>query len=426
MWRPAASNLQLMTDRFSSNRWLLTASFVLLLVAGRWSLVAEVEAAHLEEIDGVRVVYLSGTPFEIGRQHGTLLREEVRSSVGRVLGYFRHYLKIPGLRSWLVSWWLDSAWRQAAPYIPPDDLEELRGLSEGSGVRLRELFRLHAIPDRTYACANFAAWGRATQGGRLIHLRNLDWNIDAGIQQFATVFVIRPTGKRAFVSVGWAGFVGVLTGINEAQLSVGQVGAETVEARFDGEPMTFLIRRVLEESGGIDEAAALVTNARRTVGVNYIIADARARRAIAIETTHRLARVFEADDPAEREIAYARPVADAVLRADTAIDPSIRARQIASGGNPATPVLEPPTGSAYEKRYLGQASGIMAHYGALTAETAKEIARAVAPDSNIQSVIFAWPDLWVANAQGTTPAAQTIYHHLDLERLFRDPGVTRR
>jgi hypothetical protein len=397
-----------------------------LLVPGRWWLVADVEAAQVEVIDGLRVVSLSGTPYEIGRQHGELLREEVRAAVGRVLGYFRHYLKIPGVRSWLVSWWLDSAWRQARPYLPADALEELRGVADGSGVPLRELYRLHAIPDRTYSCANFAAWGRATHGGRLVHLRNLDWNIDAGIQQFATVFVIRPQGKRAFVSVGWAGFVGVLTGINEEGISLGQVGAETVEARFEGEPMAFLMRRVLEETGSVDEAAALVAGARRTVGVNYVIADAHTRRAIVIETTYRSARVFEADDPAERGVAYARPIIDAVLRADTAVDPSIRAKQIASGGNPASPQLEPPTGSAYETRYLGQASGILSHYGKLDAASAREIAKAVAPDSNIQSVVFAWPDLWVANAAGATPAAQTAYRRLDLERLFRNPGVTRR
>jgi hypothetical protein len=184
--------------------------------------------------------------------------------------------------------------------------------------------------------------------------------------------------------------------------------------------MAFLIRRVLEGAGSVDEASALVTSARRTVGVNYVIADANARRAIAIETTHHRARVFEADDPVERTIAYARPIIDAVLRADTAIDPVIRAKQIASGGNPATLPLEPPTGSAYETRYLGQANGILSRYGTLDARSAREIAKAVAPDSNLQSVVFAWPDLWVANADGTTPAAQTTYHRLDLAELLSE------
>ena len=392
---------------------------VVLLVACRLSLVAPVEAAQVEHQDGVPVVYLSGTPYELGRQHGEALREEIRASMAQVLGYFRWYLRIPWVRSWLVNWWLDSAWKQETPFVPPDDLEELRGLAEGSGVPVRELYRLHAIPDRTYACSSFAVWGRATADRRLIHVRNLDWNMQAGIQRFATVFVVRPTGKHAFVNVGWAGFIGVLTGINDAQLSVGQVGAETVDATFRGEPMGFVMRRVLEEAGDLDAASSLVLSARRTVGVNYVFADAKARRAIIVETTRRHTRVFEANDLSEREVSYARPIADAVFRADAAVDPVIRQRQIASGGHPETPELEPPTGSAYEIRYLGQAAGILAHYGRIDAAAAKEIARAVAPPSNVQSVVFAWPDLWVANAQGTTPAARTSYHHLNAARLLQ-------
>ena len=160
--------------------------------------------ADVDTRDGLRVVYLSGTPYELGRQHAEALRDEVRASVSRVLGYFRSYLKIPFIKTWAANWWLDVPWNAARPFLAPDRLEELRGLAEGSGVPLQDLYRLQVLPDRTYSCSNFAAWGRATAGGRLIHMRNLDWNINAGIQDYAVVFVVRPEGKRAFVNVGWA------------------------------------------------------------------------------------------------------------------------------------------------------------------------------------------------------------------------------
>ena len=390
---------------------------LLLLVTGHPSLVTA--EARVEHHEALRIVSLEGAPYDVGRQHGELLREEVRTSVSRVLGYFRRYLKIPWVRSWLVNWWLDHPWRQAQPFVASDLLEELRGLADGSGVPLRELYRLHAVPERTYSCANLAAWGRVTAGGRLVHVRNLDWNIDAGIQDAAAVFVVRPAGERAFVNVGWAGFIGVRTGIYDAQVSIGQIGAETVDAAFRGEPMAFLMRRVLEEAGTLDEAVALILEAKRTVGVNYVVAEARTPRGVVIETTRRHVRVFEADDAAEHGVSYARPVADAVFRADTAMDPVIRDRQQASGGDPRRPGLEDPAGSsAYDVRYLGQAAGLLASMGHLTATSAQAIARAVAPSSNVQSVIFAWPELWVANAHGLTPAAQATYHRLDLQRLF--------
>lgn len=390
---------------------------LLLLATNHYPLATE--AADVERQDGLIIARLSGTPYEIGHQHGTLLREEMRASLAQVLGYFRRYLKIPWVGTLAANWWLDSAWSKALPFISPDILEELKGLSDGSGAPLADLYRLHAIPERTYSCANFAAWGRATAGGRLIHLRNLDWNINAEIQRFAVVFVVRPAGKRAFVSAAWAGFMGVLTGINDAQLSIGQIGAETTDVTFRGEPMAFVMRRVLEESKDVEEAAALVRRAHRTVGTNYIIADAKARRGIVLETTHQHVRRFDANDPAEQAVAYARPMVDAVFRADAAIDPVIRERQIASHGDPKRPGLEDPSGSsAYDVRYLGQAAGLSAHFSALDGVAAREIAKAIAPSSNVQSVIFAWPDLWVANAEGLTPAAQTRYHYLNIKQLL--------
>ncbi len=246
----------------------------------------------------------------------------------------------------------------------------------------------------------------------------------AGIQRYATVFVVHPTGQHAFVNVGWAGFIGVLSGINDAQISVGQIGAKSIDTTLRGEPMVFVLRDVLETAEELDQAAEVVRRAPRTVGVNYVFANARARRAIVLETTHRYVRVFEANDQAEHQISYARPMVDAVFRADTAVDPRIRNQQLASNGDPRRLGLEDPSGSsAYDVRYLAQAAGLQAHFGQLDVEQAREIARAIAPSSNVQSVIFAWPEVWIANADGLTPAAQTRYHKLDAQRLLATPSA---
>lgn len=401
----------------SRRRWMLWVGC--LAVWGSLG-VGGVEGARLESRDGLPIVYLEGAPYELGYQHGQLLKERVSHSVRDVLGYFRSYLKVPLIKTVVVNAWLGSAWRQARPFIPPDYLEELRGLADGSGVPLRDLYLLHAVPDRTYACSGFAAWGRATSDGRLIHTRNLDWNIHAGIQQYAAIFVVRPDGKQAFVNAGWAGFIGVLTGINDHRISLGQIGAETLEASNRGMPMVFLMRRVMETSSTVEEAVRLMEETPRTVGVNYLLADAAAKRAVAIETTHAQLAVFEADDPREHQVSYATPMLDVVLRADPAIDPRIRDRQLASGGKPRQPGLEPPIGSAYTVRYLQQAESIRQSYGWIDVDTAQQIAQSVAPDSNVQSVVFAWPLMRVANAQGTTPAAKTAYREFNLEQLFRE------
>lgn len=377
------------------------------------------DTGPVRQIDGLRVVELSGTAYEMGYQHGTLLQDEVHGMVSRVLGYFRGYLKIPFLNSWLASQWLERSWWPSMPFIPEEYLEELRGLADASGVPLIELYRLHAVPDRTYSCANFVAWGPATSDRRLIHGRNLDWNIKIGIQDFATVFVVRQEGKGAFINIGWAGMIGVLTGISDAQISIGQIGAETKDTSKKGMPMVFIMRRVLEDAETVRQARELIASVPRTVGTNYIVADAIAKQGLVIETTANHERFFQADDPIEHGVFYARPLPYIVFRADTAMDAAIRDLQIAANGNPDRPGLEDPAGSsAYDVRYLGQAKELERRSGDLDLEGALEIMKAIAPSSNVQSVIFSWPDVLIANAQGMTRAAWTRYHRLNAEELL--------
>ena len=370
------------------------------------------------------VVYLEGAPYDLGYQHGTMLQQEVRASVSRTLDYFRHRLRIPIVGPFLVNCWLDRGYAQMAPFIPPAYAEEMRGLAAGSGVPLREIHRLHAIPDLTgTGCSSLAVFGRATADGRLYHTRNLDWTIDAGIQEQAVIFVVRPQGGWPFINIGYAGFIGVLSGINAHAISIGEIGASTVDETLKGEPMPFVLRQVLEQSRDLDGASHLVLDAKRARGYNYVFADAIRRQAIALETTHLACILFYPDDAKEHRVAYALPLQDVLCRADTAMDRGVRALQRCSGGKPGRHPPAAPDGSgAYEKRYRGQAVRIREAYGRLDAEGVRAIAQAVAAGSNVQSVIYGYPDLWVANAAGPTPATQTEYHHYDVVRWLGQPN----
>ena len=227
----------------------------------------------------------------------------------------------------------------------------------------------------------------------------------------------KPAGRQPFINVGWLGFVGVLTGVNRQGISVAEIGAESDDTRLDGIPMPFLLRRVLEEAGDLQQAVDRVREGPRTVGYNYLFADAKKGEAVALETTRRFCAVFRQGK--EPEVPHAVPVPDTLVRSDWALDPEVRQSQVASGGKPSRPGLESPRGSnAYEVRYRGQALLLQRFHGALDPEIAMAVARSIAPQSNIQSVVFAYPQIWVANAEGRKPAAQCRFTQVDLAELF--------
>lgn len=373
--------------------------------------------------DDLPIVVLRGDPYQMGFQHGRRYRAQVQTSVANIMAFVEQKAPSVPFRDRFVRWRLSAYYAQMRPFIPAAYQEELRGLADGSGVPLVELQRVHALPEISSTwCASSVAYGRATKGGRLLHLRNLDWAIHADLQRSAAVFVYHPDGRRPFVNLGYFGFLGVLTGVNDAGISVGEIGAKTVDQTLRGIPMPFLLRRVLEEAGDLETAVRLVQEAPRTGGFNYVFADAARRQAVALETTHRHCAVFWAGDEAAKGVSYAVPIPEVTVRADPALDPAVRAVQRASKGDPSTPELEPPAGKAYDVRYRQQAALIQEQYGQLDPDRMMAIARAIAPPSNVQSVVFAFPELWVANAEGTTPAAQRPYVRYDLTELFARDG----
>lgn len=398
------------------DRWLTAALAPLLAVAE-----SSAEASQLRWDGDLPIIVVQGTPYAMGYQHGLLLRPRIVRGTRHILNYFYRQIPAPGLRRWLVNRYLDHAFRQMRPFIPPEYLEELRGLADGSGVPLHDLQRLQAIAEVTsQGCSTLAAFGRATRDGRLYHTRNLDWAIAVGAQEFAAVIIQRPAGKHAFANLGYAGFIGVLSGVNDAGISIGEVGAETVDQTYRGMPMAFVLRKILEDADNLDDVRRLMETTPRTRGYNYVFADAEAKQVMAVEATRSHVAVFGPDDPKERAVNYAAPVADAVFRGDTAFDPVIRDVQRASHGDPRRPGLESPAGdTAYEVRYKRQGELIQERFGQLDADAVRRIAQAVAPSSNVQSVVYAYPEVWVANAKGTDRAAHQPYHHLDLREYFK-------
>lgn len=360
--------------------------------------------------EGLPVLKLQGDPYWLGHEEGRLLKKEIRRGMDDIFRYLRSELPLPLFNRLLIHYSISRAWRQMEPFVSYDEYQQMKGIAEGSGISFRKIRYLHALPE-VYPtwCTNGAYWGPATRDGRLIAIRNLDWNRKMGIHRHAAVKFIHTPGQKKYVNIGYYGFAGVLSGMNESGISVGQIGAASADETMKGVPMPFLLKRVLEESDSVEDAVTIFKRSDRTRGYNYVIADARRKEAVVLETTRHHIALFRDNDPAESSIPYALRVENAVFRGDPALDPAIRDLQLASKGDPKKTGLEMPAGSAYEIRYRKHGELVQKNYGRIDPEMAKSMAREIAPGSNIQSVIYAFPDFWVANAKDDLKAAETEY-----------------
>ena len=91
------------------------------------------------------------------------------------------------------------------------------------------------------------------------HGRVLDYMTEIGLQDAATTFVISADGQIPFANVGYAGFIGSVSGMNAEAISLGEMGGKG-EGHWDGVPMATLMRRALEECDTLDEVMQLWTD----------------------------------------------------------------------------------------------------------------------------------------------------------------------
>jgi outer membrane lipoprotein-sorting protein len=340
-------------------------------------------AGRLELIDDTKVLFLKGAPEEMGRQHGVLMKKEVRNLVDRILygvGVGSSFEK----GRWFVGE-IEQAQRRLMPFIDPRYLREMDAMADAVGLEQEEIRLANFFPE-LFHCSGFALMGEATVEGRMYHGRILDYLRGVGLELNAVVIVHQPEDGNAWVNVGYAGFVGSVTAMNAKHISIGEMGGRG-EGNWDGKPMAQLLREVMEKAGTLDEAVDIMRRGPRTCEYYYVIADGNAKRAVGIAATP---TTFEVIEPGQSHPRLPHPLKDTVLMS---------------------------AGDRYEKL----AERVKEGYGKFDADSARKLMeRPVAMKSNIHSVLFA-PDtleFWVANADVHNPASHTRYTHYDLKELL--------
>lgn len=333
--------------------------------------------------DGHRVVLLSGSPEQIGAAHGKLLAAEMQRTLDSTL----HLAGLVGSvqsGKWVPEE-LRGAWKRLAPHIPESHLREMDALADAAGID-RDTCRVGNVFPELFHCSGFALFGSATVGGKLYHGRVLDYMSQIGLHHSFCIFIVQPEGKRPFVNVGYAGFVGSVTGMNADGISLGEMGGRG-EGRWDGVPMATLMRRALEECGSLDHVRRLWTDSPRTCEYFYVWADGPRRQAVGVSATPDRIEFVE---PGTAHPLLGDGIADAVVLSAGSRLQALRQR-------------------VTEQHGRIDASGAMALMD-----------RPVAMSSNLHNVLFVPEDLvfYVAHADGRRGAYASPYARYDLGELL--------
>ncbi len=247
--------------------------------------------------EGVLVGRFSGAPYDLGLAFGRLTRPWIRSQETHLDTLFAALIP-GGLKRSFIRQLSAFRLRTLPDEIPKDLLVSIAGLADGyepvppaSGWnawrRMLDLHALHDVSQRfvdapglAAACTGFLA---KTPDGGVLLARNFDFEGGDIFDRQKLVSVVAPEGKIPYLTVGFSGMLGAVSGFNRAGIGVALNAVAGGETASSGEPVTLLLADVLRNESTFDGAVERLRSARVFVSDLILVADAKAGRIAIVE-----------------------------------------------------------------------------------------------------------------------------------------------
>ena len=256
----------------------------------------------------IPLLHLYGDPYAMGYAQGSILKEQIKEFVFKTFKYLDDMI-VSSLDKYPLSKFmkemivlkgmnaaLDFTIKVTAPFTPSYFYDEIKGISDASGVSYDVLLRLNMFAELTKASCSFVgSYGSASKDGKTYQVRALDYDTDGPFKDYPLISVYHPSEGNAFTIVGWPGSIGALTGISEKKIGMSEIGVEFADDSFGqgtddtppekvhGKPWMFLFRDTLQYSNSVDDAIKSIQNSNRTCNLILGVGDGNAKMVYGIE-----------------------------------------------------------------------------------------------------------------------------------------------
>ncbi len=294
------------TKRWTRTCLLFCLSLMVLIAFGALAQAQPPKAVHSNALQAappppgvMPVVFLEGKPYDMGHQYGRQLASyilRVKDSLwSQLLAREDKAAVLPHLLKY------DQVIRKEAPEMVPI----MEGMAAGAGVSYEDILMINCFVDVAWArpvesCSGLAAWGTATEEGKVIAGINFDFMPEPFA--YRAVIVAYPEQGNSFISTGYAGVLGNNFTLNDRGLVELNNHGEyhRPEDKGYGLPAMLIPGYIAMTCDTWEEARDFMLNATRSMGVVRHFQDADGGGCV-VESTADKAVVRQAGDFGEKD-----------------------------------------------------------------------------------------------------------------------------
>lgn len=244
-------------------------------------------------------LYIQGNPLQLGYNNGALtqnlMQKQEEIFFSKIEGFVPSKFKQNLLRGFLK-------WYNRKMYLNVrDDFQaEIYGMSQYSSDQynfiapkfLRSMY-LHGAHDIGHAmqdlmmvgCTSLAVWNENTEDGDLLIGRNFDFYVGDDFAKNKVIEFVQPEEGIPYLSVTWAGMIGVVSGMNKEGITVTINAGKSKIPMAAKTPISLVTREILQYARTIDEAIAIAKKRKVFVSESILVGSANDKNAVIIEVS---------------------------------------------------------------------------------------------------------------------------------------------
>ncbi len=242
-------------------------------------------SSQKQKVGNVALVELAGTPYEIGYQNGTLLKEEINQLLDDAFG---RYLPHTSLKGRLAKAFILNLVKKIDKKIPLEYRQEMQGVADGAGRSYDDILLMNTFVDSfsglhplllqsvlditglSKGCSTVVVHG-GEKSDQLIVGQTVDYLIDFGAGQ-SVLYIIKKKDKKVIYLPSFPGVVFSINGINSDGLVLTQRDTPTGQGKV-GTAMGVVVRGLLEDIGSLEDAREYLGGIDWSISRSVLIAD---------------------------------------------------------------------------------------------------------------------------------------------------------